>query len=53
MASSPTYAVVGFVLPAFLLGANLWFGYGGIVATIGLFVWIGLAILFTPGDEGA
>lgn len=47
----PTFAAFGFVVPLILLGINLVLGYGGILATIGLFVWIGTAIVFLPTEE--
>jgi len=42
---------IGIVLPLVLLGVNLALGYGGILVTIGLIVWLGTAILFTPTAE--
>jgi hypothetical protein len=49
----PTFAVFGFVIPLILLGINLVLGFGGILATIGLFVWLGLAIVLMPTEEVA
>lgn len=46
--------VVGIVVPLVLLGMNLVLGYGGILVTAALIVWIGTAIVLTPtADEGA
>jgi hypothetical protein len=42
---------VGIVVPLVLLGVNLGLQYGGILVTIGLLVWLGTAILFTPTAE--
>jgi hypothetical protein len=42
---------IGIVLPLVLLGVNLALGFGGILVTIGLIVWLGTAILFTPTAE--
>ena len=42
---------VGVVLPVILLGVNVVLGYGGIVGTIALFVWIGLGVFLSPGAE--
>lgn len=45
--------VVGIVVPVVLLGINVALGYGGILATIALIVWIGTGILVGPtADEG-
>jgi hypothetical protein len=49
----PTFAVIGFVVPLALLAVNLVLGYGGILATIGLFVWLGLSIILLPVEESA
>ncbi|HKZ89111.1 MAG TPA: hypothetical protein VJ300_02515 [Thermoplasmata archaeon] len=49
----PTFAVVGFAVPLALLGANLVLGYGGVLATIALFVWLGLSIVLLPTEETA
>ncbi len=46
-----TYATVGFAIPVALLLVNLILGYGGILATIGLFVWLGLAIMLVPTED--
>lgn len=44
--------VVGFVLPLILLGVNVVLGYGGILGTVALFVWLGTSILLAPmADE--
>jgi len=43
--------VVGILLPLALLAINVIFGYGGILATVALFVWIGTGILLTPTPE--
>lgn len=43
---------VGLVVPIALLGVNVALGYGGILATIALIVWIGTAVLLTPTAEG-
>jgi len=48
MARFPAFLIVGFVAPLVLLGVNLVLGWGGILATIGLFVWLGLAIMLLP-----
>jgi hypothetical protein len=46
--------VVGIVVPLVLLGVNLALGYGGILATAALIVWLGTAIVLTPtSEEGA
>lgn len=51
MARFPTTYLLGIVLPVLLLAVNLVWGFGGILATAGLFLWIGLAIIFLPTDE--
>ena len=43
--------IAGLILPAVLLVVNLASGYGGILATIALLVWIGLGILIVPEAE--
>ncbi len=43
--------VVGTLLPVALLAVNLITGYGGILVTIGLLVWLGTAISLTPTSE--
>lgn len=43
--------VIALVLPVVLLGINLALGYGGILATIVLLVWLGTGILLTPTPE--
>jgi hypothetical protein len=43
--------VVGLVVPVVLLGVNLALGYGGLLVTIALLVWIGTGILLTPTPE--
>jgi hypothetical protein len=46
--------VIGIVVPLVLLGMNLVLGYGGILATALLIVWIATAIVLTPtAEEGA
>src|SRR5438445_178869 len=40
--------VIGTLLPVALLAVNLALGYGGILVTIGLLVWLGTGILLTP-----
>jgi len=47
----PTFTALGFVAPLVLLGVNLVLGYGGILATVGLFVWLGLAVILMPIEE--
>ncbi|HYS99383.1 MAG TPA: hypothetical protein VEO20_01840 [Thermoplasmata archaeon] len=42
---------IGLILPVLLLGVNLVLGYGGILATVALFVWIGLGVLLSPASE--
>src|SRR2546425_7756112 len=43
--------VVGIVVPVFLLGVNLVLGYGGILVTAALIVWIRTAVILTPTSE--
>jgi hypothetical protein len=43
--------VIGLVVPLVLLGVNLAFGYGGILATIALIVWLTTGILLTPTPD--
>ncbi|MGI0149222.1 MAG: hypothetical protein ACREDF_06800 [Thermoplasmata archaeon] len=43
--------VIGFLVPLALLGVNVVLGYGGILATVALFVWLGTAILLSPTPE--
>jgi hypothetical protein len=46
--------LIGLVLPVVLLGVNLALGYGGLLVTIALLVWIGTGILLaapTPEEE--
>ena len=43
--------VIGFLVPLVLLGVNVVLGYGGILATVALFVWLGTAILLAPTSE--
>ncbi len=43
---------IGLILPVILLGVNVVLGYGGIVGTIALIVWIGLGVFLSPGSEG-
>ena len=47
----PTFAVFGFAVPLVLLAVNLLLRYGGILATMGLFVWLGVSIVLMPTDE--
>ena len=47
----PTFAAFGFAVPLVLLAINLLLGYGGILATMGLFVWLGVSIVLMPSDE--
>ncbi len=42
---------VGLILPLVLLTVNLGLGYGGILVTVALIVWIGTGILLTPTSE--
>ncbi|HEX9339910.1 MAG TPA: hypothetical protein VF992_01890 [Thermoplasmata archaeon] len=42
---------VGLVLPVILLGVNVVLGYGGIVGTIALIIWIGLGVSLSPGSD--
>jgi len=51
MARFPTFYVLGIVAPILLLIVNLALGVGGILATAGLFLWVGLAIMLLPTDE--
>jgi len=51
MARFPLFLVVGFLVPIALLFANLGAGLGGILATVGLFIWIGLAVFLAPSEE--
>jgi len=53
MARFPTFYLIGIVAPVLLLLANLVWGVGGIVATAGLLLWIGLGIMLLPTDEEA
>lgn len=53
MARFPTLYVICMVAPILLLVVNLGLGVGGILATAGLFIWIGLAIMFLATDEEA
>lgn len=43
--------VIGVVVPLALLGVNLVLGYGGILVTIALLVWLGTAIVLAPTPE--
>jgi len=43
--------VIGTLLPVALIALNLVTGYGGILVTIGLLVWLGTGILMTPASE--
>jgi len=44
--------IVGIVLPLVLLAVNVGLGYGGILVTVLLFVWLGTGILLLPtADE--
>lgn len=49
----PMFLVVGFVAPLALLAVNLVLGWGGILGTIGLFVWLGMAIMLLPAATEA
>lgn len=42
---------IGFLVPLALLGVNLVLGYGGILATVALLVWLATAILLAPTPE--
>ncbi len=42
---------VSLLLPVILLGINLVLGYGGILATVGLIVWIGVGVLLIGETE--
>ena len=44
---------IGLLIPLVLLALNLGFGYGGILVTIALIVWLSTGILFsaTPEEE--
>src|SRR5437016_1808923 len=44
--------IIGIVLPLVLLGVSVGLGYGGILVTVLLFVWLGTGILLLPtADE--
>jgi len=43
--------VIGIVIPVIFLGVNLVLGYGGILVTAALIVWIGTAVILTPTSE--
>ncbi|HYV08112.1 MAG TPA: hypothetical protein VEL81_00835 [Thermoplasmata archaeon] len=43
---------IGLILPVILLGVNVALGYGGIVGTIALIVWIALGVFLSPSSEG-
>jgi hypothetical protein len=43
--------VVGLVVPLAFLAVNLILGYGGILVTVILFVWLATGILMTPTPE--
>jgi hypothetical protein len=43
--------LVGIVLPLVLLAVNLFLGYGGILVTVVLFVWLATGILLMPTPE--
>jgi hypothetical protein len=43
--------LIGLVVPLVLLGVNLALGYGGILGTVALLVWIGTGILLSPTPE--
>ena len=46
--------VIGTVVPLALLAVNLVMGYGGILVTIALLVWLGTGIVLAPtSDEEA
>lgn len=42
---------LGFVLPILLIGVNLIWGFGGILAFILLVLWIGVAIFFLIPED--
>lgn len=42
---------VSLIVPLVLLAVNLVLGYGGILTTVALFVWLGAGILLTPTSE--
>lgn len=50
MARFPGVFLIAFILPLALLLVNLIWGYGGILVTIILFVWIGLAVTLVPSE---
>ncbi len=50
MARFPGIFLIAFVLPLVLLFVNLIWGTGGILVTIVLFVWIGLAVILMPSE---
>ncbi|HYY47538.1 MAG TPA: hypothetical protein VFA17_02530 [Thermoplasmata archaeon] len=43
--------LIGLIVPLVLLGVNLALGYGGILGTVALLVWIGTGILLSPTPE--
>jgi hypothetical protein len=43
--------VIGLVVPLVLLGVNLALGYGGILTTIALIVWLATGVLLTPTPD--
>ncbi|HKZ99485.1 MAG TPA: hypothetical protein VJ326_07855 [Thermoplasmata archaeon] len=49
--ASATFALLGFFAPLALLVINLAYGYGGILVTILLFIWIGTAVVLLPEDS--
>jgi hypothetical protein len=42
---------IGLVVPLVLLAVNLALGYGGILVTVALLVWLGTGILLIPTPE--
>lgn len=51
MARFPVFLLIGFAAPAALLILNLLLGYGGILGTVLLFAWLGIAIVLSPTEE--
>ena len=43
--------LIGILLPLALLAVNVILGYGGILVTVALFVWLGTGILLSPTPE--
>ncbi|MEK6986532.1 MAG: hypothetical protein AABX97_00370 [Candidatus Thermoplasmatota archaeon] len=42
---------LGFIVPLLLLVVNLVWGYGGILALILLFIWVGMAVVLVLPEE--